>query len=124
MTPKNEAKIMCWVAEKVATKEIAAHLGVHPSTIRHLAVLRELLPNASPPPTKARSGRPGITTYKLEARLRDYVLRNPFKTSRAVKCSVANWQKFRPHNRKVAPKNSQRPDKLAAEFSTKLGKSG
>jgi hypothetical protein len=38
--------------------------------------------------------------------------------------SVANWQKFRPQNTKVAPKKSQRPDKSAAEFSTNLAKSG
>jgi hypothetical protein len=31
--------------------------------------------------------------------------------------SVANWQKFRPQNTKVAPQKSQRPEKSAAEFS-------
>jgi predicted ArsR family transcriptional regulator len=81
---------MCWAAEEVSTKEIAACLGVHPSTIRrHLAVLRELPPNTSLPPTKARSGRPWTKTYKLEARLRNYVLRNPFKTARELKDEVA-----------------------------------
>jgi DNA-binding transcriptional ArsR family regulator len=51
-TLENKAKIMCWAAAKVTTKEIGACLGVHPSTIRrHLAVLKELPSNASPPPT-------------------------------------------------------------------------
>jgi hypothetical protein len=30
--------------------------------------------------------------------------------------SVANWQKFRPQNTKVAPQKYQRPEKSAAEF--------
>jgi hypothetical protein len=38
--------------------------------------------------------------------------------------SFANLQKFWPQNTKVAPKKSQRLDTSAAEFSTKLAKSG
>jgi hypothetical protein len=42
---------------KIPTKEIAAHLGVHPSTIwRHLAILKELLLTGSPMANKPRSG--------------------------------------------------------------------
>jgi hypothetical protein len=46
---EKKAKIMCWAAEKIPTKEIAADLGIHPATVwRHLAILRELPPTASP----------------------------------------------------------------------------
>jgi DNA-binding NarL/FixJ family response regulator len=52
-------KIMCWAAEGVKTKQIATRLGCSERAIRmHLSVLKSLLPNATPPPPKARSGRP------------------------------------------------------------------
>jgi hypothetical protein len=38
--------------------------------------------------------------------------------------SVANWQKFRPQNTKVAPQKSQRPEKSAAEFSADIENNG
>jgi hypothetical protein len=38
--------------------------------------------------------------------------------------SVANWQKFRPQNTKVAPQKSQQPNKSAAKFSTNLPENG
>jgi transposase len=92
MSIENKAKIMCWAADKISTKEIAARLGVHPSTIRrHLAVLRELPPTASPPANKPRSGRPRIATFVQETRLRNHVLRHPFKAARELKKDVAGW---------------------------------
>ncbi len=92
MSIENKAKMMCWAAEKISTKEIAARLGVHPSTIRrHLAVLSELPPTASPPANKPRSYRPRITTFVQETRLRNYALRHPFKTARELKKEVAGW---------------------------------
>jgi hypothetical protein len=38
--------------------------------------------------------------------------------------SVANWQKFRPQNTKVALQKSQGPEKFAAEFLADLYKNG
>jgi hypothetical protein len=34
----------------------------------------------------------------------------------ALTYSVANWQKFRPQNKQVAPQKSRLPEKSAAEF--------
>jgi hypothetical protein len=45
---ENKAKFMCWAAEKILTKEIAAHWDVHQITIqRHLVTLRKLQLTAS-----------------------------------------------------------------------------
>ncbi len=90
MSIENKAKIMC-LAEKIPRKEIAARLGIHPSTIRgHLAVLRELPPTASPLANKQRSGHPRIAKFVQETRLRNYVLRQPFKTAREIKKEVTS----------------------------------
>jgi hypothetical protein len=92
MSIETKAKIICWAADKIPTKEIAAHLGIHPVTIwRHLAVLRKLPPIASPPVNKPRSVRPRIATFVQETRLRNYILRHQLKKARKLKKKVAGW---------------------------------
>jgi hypothetical protein len=41
-----------------------------------------------------------------------------------LRCSVARGPKFRPHNPKGAPKKSEGPEKLVAEFLPNMSKKG
>ena len=71
---------MCCGEIRIKSKEIAARLGRSERAVRiHLSVLEKLLPNASLPPPKARSGRPSKTSKTQDQRLKAYVEKYPFK---------------------------------------------
>jgi hypothetical protein len=57
----------------------------------HLSVLKSLPPNATPPPPKARSGRPSKTNFRQDLRLKRYVEKFPFKSARELKNEVQGW---------------------------------
>ncbi len=88
----SQTKIMCWAAAGTTTKEIAARLGRSERATRtHIAALKNLPVNSSPPPTAARSGRPSKTSTTQDRRLKSYVEQNPFKSARQLKKEVAGW---------------------------------
>jgi hypothetical protein len=87
-----KTKILAWFRGGVATKEIACRLTRDMSVVKK--TIREnkaLLPSATPPPPKKRSGRPSVATFREEERLRCYVLWYPFKTARELKKEVICW---------------------------------
>ena len=93
LTMEEKTRIMCWGAEGVTPKDIAHRLGRNAATIRkHLAVLRDLPPNATPPPPKPRSGRPCSTSTRQDTRLINYVQRYPLKTARQLQKEVPGWR--------------------------------
>jgi hypothetical protein len=54
-------------------------------------VLKKLPPNGSPPPPKAKSGRPSKTFKAQDQRLKAYVEKYPFKLARQLKIKVVDW---------------------------------
>jgi len=83
---------MCWGEIGIKSKEIAARLGRSERAVRiHLSVLEKLLPNASLPPPKARSGRPSKTSKTQDQRLKAYVEKYPFKSARQLKNEAIDW---------------------------------
>ncbi len=82
---EDKSKIMCWGEIRIKSKEIAARLGRRERAVWiHLSVLKKLPPNASPPPPKARSGRPSKTSKAQDQRLKAYVEKYPFKSARQL----------------------------------------
>jgi hypothetical protein len=72
--------------EGIKAKKIASRLGhIKRAFYAHLRTLKNLLPNAMPPPPQARSGRPSKTSTIHDRRLKDYVQKNPFKSARQLK---------------------------------------
>jgi transposase len=87
-----KAKIMAWFYENVAPKEIAARLKRDVTAIRKIIRDNKTLPpSATPPPPKKRTGRPSLSSFRQQERLRRYVLRFPFKTGRELKAEVQGW---------------------------------
>ena len=79
---EEKSKVMCWGEMEIKSKEIAARLGHRERAFWiHLSVLKKLPPNASPPPPKARSGRPSKTSKTLDQRLKAYVKKYLFKSA-------------------------------------------
>jgi transposase len=80
---------MCWGGIGINSKEIAARLGRRERAVRnHLSVLEKLQPNASPPPPKARSGRPIKTSKTQDQWLKAYVEKYLFKSAQQLKNEV------------------------------------
>ncbi len=89
---EEKSKIMCWGEIGIKSKEIAARLGCRERAIwMHFIVLMKLPPNASPPPPKARSGRPSKTSKTQDQRLKAYVEKYPFKWAPSLKNEVVGW---------------------------------
>ena len=77
---EEKSKIMCWGDIEIKNKEIAARLGRRERAVwMHFSVLKKLLPNASPPPPKSRSGHPSKTSKTQDHRLKAYIEKCPFK---------------------------------------------
>jgi transposase len=57
----------------------------------HFSVLKKLPPNGSPPPPKARSGRPIKTSKTQVQRLKAYVEKYLFKSAEQLKNEVVGW---------------------------------
>jgi hypothetical protein len=90
---EEKTKIMCWAAEGVKTKHITTRLGRSERAIRmHLSVLKSLLPNAMLPLLKVRSRSSSKTNFLQELRLKKYVKKFPFKSSRELKNEVQGWR--------------------------------
>jgi IS30 family transposase len=67
-------KIQVWTVAGEKNPEIAARLGRGESTIRRMrAKLKELPPEASPPPRHPISGCPRANTHAEDERLKRYV---------------------------------------------------
>ncbi len=89
---EEKSKIMCWGEIGINSKEIAARMGRRERAVRnHLSVLKKLPPNASPPPPKARSGRPIKTSKTQDQRPKAYVEKYLFKWARQRKNEVVGW---------------------------------
>ncbi len=90
---EEKSKVMCWGEIRIKSKEIAARLGRRErADWIHLSVLKKLPPNGSPPPPKARSGRPSKASQ--DQRLKAYVEKYPFKLARQLKNQVVCWADF------------------------------
>ncbi len=86
---EEKSKVMCWGEIGIKSKEIAARLGRREKAFWiHLSVLKKLPPNASPPPPKARSGRPSDTSKTQDQRLKAYVKKYSFKSDQQLKNEV------------------------------------
>jgi transposase len=84
---------MALFREGVAAKEIANRLKRNAAAVRKvIAANRDLKVYNTPPPPKKRTGRPRITTSREDDRLRQYVLRNPFKTAKEIKNELPGWK--------------------------------
>jgi hypothetical protein len=89
---EEKSKIMCWGGFGINSKEIAAKLGRRERAVwNHLSVLKKLPPNASPPPPKARSGRPIKTSKTQDQRLKAYVEKYLFKSAQQLKNEMVGW---------------------------------
>jgi hypothetical protein len=89
---EEKSKVMCWGGIGIKSKEIAARLGRRERAFWiHLSVLKKLPPNGSPPPPKARSGRPSNTSKTQDQRLKAYVNKYPFKSAQQLKNEVVGW---------------------------------
>ena len=89
---EEKTKIMCWSEIGMTNTEIAERLGRSVVTIRlHRRLLKDLPPNAPPPPPRPRSGRPRISSPRRDARLKKYVELNPAKTAKELKKEVFGW---------------------------------
>ncbi len=83
---------MCWGGIRIKNKEIVARLGPRErADWIHLSVLKQLPPNGSPPPPKARFGRPSKISKAQDQRLKAYVEKYPFKSVRQLKNEVVGW---------------------------------
>jgi hypothetical protein len=89
---EEKSKVMCWEENRIRSKEIAARLGIRERAFWiHLSVLKKLLPDASPPLPKARSGRPSNTSKTQDQRLKAHVKKYPFKSAQQLKNEVVGW---------------------------------
>jgi hypothetical protein len=80
---------------RIKSKEIAARLGRRERAVWiHFSVFKKLPPNGSPPPPKARSGRPSKTSKAQDQRLKAYVEKYPFKSARQLKNEVVGCADF------------------------------
>jgi hypothetical protein len=83
---EEKSKVMCWGENGIKSKEIAARLGRRERAFWiHLSVLKKLPPNASPPPPKARFGRPSNTSKTQDQGLKASVKKYPFKSAQQLK---------------------------------------
>ncbi len=86
MSLEEKTKIMCWAAEGVKTKQIAARLAFCERPIcMHLDFLKSLQQNATPLLPQTRFGCPSKTNRTQDLRLMNYVEKNPFKTAKELK---------------------------------------
>jgi hypothetical protein len=89
---EEKIKIGCWSEEGVKTAEITARLGCHPAAVhKHIALLKKMLKNAPPLPTKTRKGRISKISVGMKERLRLFASRHPFKSARELKNEVMGW---------------------------------
>ena len=83
---------MCWGEIGIKSKEIAARLGRRERAVWiHLSVLKKLLPNASPPAPKAKSGCPSNISKTQYQRLKAYVNKYPVKLAQQLKNEAVGW---------------------------------
>ena len=94
-TIDEKAKIQAWMAEDLTFLEMASRLKRDVSGVRKMAAsLRQLPVDATPPPAKARSGRPRVTTPRQDEKLRQFIYKCPFKTAKEVKREVPGYRKL------------------------------
>ena len=112
-----KTKIMMWFHAGETTKAIAAKLGRSVSGIKTvIAANRDLPPTTTPPPPKERSGRPKMTSFAQDSRLKRYVMANPFKTAKELKAEVAGWDKMSVRSiQHIVQKRLQIPSRCAAK---------
>jgi hypothetical protein len=77
-----KAKIMARFYENIAPKKIGARLKIN----RDKKSL-----SATPPPPKKWRGQHGLSSFRQQERLHQYVLQFPFKTGRKLKAEVQGW---------------------------------
>jgi hypothetical protein len=107
---------MAWFREGVPSKEIATRLGRNVKSVQKIiAANRSQLAAASPLPKK-RCGRPRLTDYRKDDRLRRHLLRNPFKTAKELKREVIGWNNFSVRTTQlVCQKRLELPSRCAAK---------
>jgi hypothetical protein len=117
ITVEEKTKILCWKEEGVSTADIAARLGRHPAAIRkQYAILKNLPPMTPPSSIKKRLG--GITkiSFAMKNRLRQAVLKHPFKSAKELKKDVPGWDKISVHMiQHVLQKQLGLPSRVAAK---------
>ena len=94
-TIDEKAKIQAWMAEDLTFLEMASRLKRDVSGVRKMAAsLRQLPVDATPPPAKARSGRPRVTTPCQDEKLRQFINKFFFKRAKEVKREVPGYMKL------------------------------
>ena len=87
-----KTQIQCWHHEGISSKEITGRLGRNAPAVRKIvAAVRDIPTNVPPPAALKRSGRPRLATSKAERRLKLYVQKYPFKTTKELKREVHGW---------------------------------
>ncbi len=82
----------------MSTAEIASRWGRHPAAVRkQYAILKKLLPMTPPLSIKKRLGGIRKIIFALKSRLKQAVLKNPFRSVRELKKEVPGWDNISVH---------------------------